>query len=352
MKLTVEKEQDLSKIKIFNTQGQDDKVHRQMFGGNTTQLINLNNIKYQWAVQLYAQMRENFWIPQKIDLTSDVTDYENLTQGERKAYNGILSYLTFLDSVQTCNLPYLKSPITAPEVSLCFVEQLSQEGLHNQSYQYIIETILPPEQRDSIYDFWRTDKVLSNRCEYIANLYQNYVNESTPQNYVRALVADYALEGIYFYNGFIFFYNLASRQLMSGSADMFKMINRDELSHVRLYQKILPEAFSHFNVNTSFVYDLFDAAVNQEIAWTNHIVGDDILGITRESTEAYTKYLCNKRLKAIGLDELYPEVQRNPYKHLEGIADTEKDGSTKANFFESGVTSYVMSTGVEGWDEI
>lgn len=93
-------------------------------------------------------------------------------------------------------------------------------------YQYMIETIIPTERRNEVYDFWRTDKVLKDRCQFIAGLYQKYVDNSTQENYFIALLADYLLEGLYFYNGFIYFYNLASRMLMPGSADIFKMINR------------------------------------------------------------------------------------------------------------------------------
>ncbi|MEH2302377.1 MAG: ribonucleotide-diphosphate reductase subunit beta [Nostoc sp.] len=175
-----------------------------------------------------------------------MTDYINLTPKERRAFDGILSYLTFLDSVQTCNVPHIKNSVTAPEIALCMAEQISQEAMHNQSYQYIIETVIPSDRRTHVYDFWRSDRILKERCEFIAGLYQKYVDNPTPENYFVSLLADYFLEGLYFYNGFIFFYNLSSRMLMSGSADIFRMINRDELSHVRLYQKLIPEAMQVF----------------------------------------------------------------------------------------------------------
>ena len=313
-----------------------------------------NDVRYTWAVGLYQQMRENFWIPQRLDITQDVTDYGNLTDDERYAYDGILSYLTFLDSVQTCNIPHLKTSITAPEISLCMAEQISQEGMHNQSYQYLIETIIPPERRTQVYEFWRTDKLLRDRCEFIAKLYQNYIDDATTENYFIALMADFLLEGLYFYNGFIYFYNLASRMLMPGSADIFKMINRDELSHVRLYQKLIPEARKVFPHSVEQIYEMFDMAVNYECRWTNHIVGNNILGITESSTEKYTKYLANIRLRSIGLEPLYPEPKysKSPYTHLERFSDTKKAAHTKANFFEATVTSYVMSSGLTGWDEI
>lgn len=337
---------------IFNPSGDDRD--RSIWFGNTTNLMQLNDVKYTWATGLYQQMRENFWIPQRLDLTADVTDYNNLTTEERRAFDGMLGYLTFLDSVQTCNIPHLKGYITAPEIGLCMAEQISQEGMHNQSYQYMIDTIIPSDKRASIYEFWREDKVLKARCEHIASLYQNFSDNPTKENYFIALVADYLLEGIYFYNGFISFYNLASRMLMPGSADVFKLINRDELSHVRLYQKLIPEAMAVFPHSVEQIHEMTDQTVQQEIDWTNHIIGNSILGMTEHSTDQYTKYLANMRLKAIGLNPIYEGEQytKSCYAHLEKFADTKKEANTKANFFEAQVTSYVMSSGLDGWDEI
>lgn len=353
MTLSIDRPSKVPTLPLFNPTGDDKTENRSIWYGNTTNLMQLNDVRYSWAVGLYQQMRENFWIPQKLDVTQDVTDYWNLTKEERRAYDGILAYLTFLDSIQTCNIPHLKTTITAPEVSLCMAEQISQEAMHNQSYQYLIETIIPSDKRNSVYEFWRTDSVLFERCQFIADMYQAYVDNPTPENYFTALMGDYLLEGIYFYNGFIFFYNLASRMLMPGSTDVFKLIQRDELSHVRLYQKILPEAMATFPHSNEQIYQMFSEAVEHEIKWTNHIVGDKILGISSTSTEQYTKYLANIRLRAIGLSPLYIEDKYNksPYAHLERFSDTKGEANTKANFFEAGVTSYQMSSALAGWDD-
>jgi ribonucleoside-diphosphate reductase beta chain len=339
---------------IFNPAGNDDVASRSIWFGETTNLMQLNDVRYPWAIGLYEQMREQFWIPQKYDLTQDVTDYNNLTPAERRAFDGILSYLAFLDSIQACNLSHIKEVVTAPEVSLCIAEQTSQEYLHSKSYQYMIDSIIPKDRRNGIYDLWRTDKVLFERCENIASHYQSYSDNRSTDNYFLMLVANFLLEGIYFMNGFSFFYNLASRQLMPGSADIFRAINKDELSHIRLFQKLLPEAMEVFPYSADKIYEMTSQAVEYECVWTSHIIGEDILGITPESTETYTKYLANLRLKSIGLTPLYPEdrYKKNPYHHLERFADTKSDGNTKANFFEAGVTSYSMSASVTGWDDI
>ncbi|KYM42109.1 ribonucleotide-diphosphate reductase subunit beta [Fusobacterium necrophorum] len=344
----------MDRKRLFNPEGNDSLLERKIIKGNSTNLFNLNNVKFSWATQLYRTMMANFWIPEKVDLTQDKNDYENLTVPEREAYDGILSFLIFLDSIQTNNLPNISDYITAPEVNLLLSIQTFQEAIHSQSYQYIIESILPKESRDLIYDKWRDDKVLFERNRFIAQIYQDFIDEeASDQNFAKVLIANYLLESLYFYNGFNFFYLLASRNKMVGTSDVIRLINRDELSHVVLFQKIIREikAENHNFFEEEEIRAMFRTAVEQEILWTEHIIGNRILGITTGTTEAYTKWLANERLRTIGLAPMYEEFTKNPYKHLERFADTEGDGNVKSNFFEGTVTSYNMSSSIDGWDE-
>jgi len=231
---------------------------------------------------------------------------------------------------------------------------LSQETLHSQSYSYMIESIIPEDKRESIYSYWKDDELLLNRCKLIGSYYQRYIDHPITDNFIIALIADYVLEGLYFYTGFIYFYNLASRSLMCGSADIFKMINRDELSHVRLYQKLLQEQFSTpywREIGYIHLRKIMTEAVQQEIIWSEHIIGDKILGIPPQAITDYVYYLANLRLRAVGCEELFPKTN-NPFKHLEKIADTSNEAHVKANFFDSGVTSYQMASAVEGFDDL
>ncbi|NGX56566.1 MAG: Ribonucleoside-diphosphate reductase subunit beta [Candidatus Anoxychlamydiales bacterium] len=334
--------------KLFNPSGNDSIQERQIINGNTTNIFNLNNVKYPWANKLYRIMMENFWIPEKVDLSSDMNDYKNLTDDEKRAFDGILSFLIFLDSLQTNNIPHISDYITSPEINLILAIQTYQEAIHSQSYQYIIESILPKETRNYIYDYWRDDKVLFERNKYIASVFQKFLDSPSKDNFKKALIANYLLEGLYFYNGFNFFYNLASRHKMHGTSDIIKYINRDELLHVVIFKKIIPEVIEANDI--SWIHEMFHTAVNQEITWTNHIIGNNILGISKDATEKYTKYLANSLLEKIHLKHLYPGFVNNPYQHLEKIADTEGKGDVKANFFEATVTSYNQSSAIDGWD--
>ncbi|QEN06413.1 ribonucleotide-diphosphate reductase subunit beta [Thiospirochaeta perfilievii] len=340
--------------KLFNPTGSDNLNDRKIIGGNSTNLFNLNNTKYTWANKLYRSMMENFWIPEKVDLTSDFQDYQKLTEHERKGYDGILSFLVFLDSIQTNNIPKISDFITAPEVNLILAIQTYQEAIHSQSYAYLIESLIPSDKRNNIYEFWRDDKILYERISFIAQIYQDFHDKDSSENFVRSLIANFLLESVYFYNGFNFFYLLASRNLMPGSADIIRYINRDELTHVVLFKEMILAIMEESPglITEELVYPMFQEAVKQEIEWTNHILGNEILGITVNSTESYTKYIANQRLKSINMNPLYKGYDINPYAHLERIADTEGAGDVKANFFESTVTSYNQSSAISGWENL
>ena len=91
---------ELKKKPLFNPGGDTDIRLRRMIGGNTTNLNDFNNLRYTWVNNWYRQAMNNFWIPEEINLSQDIKDYPNLTENERTAYNKILSFLVFLDSIQ------------------------------------------------------------------------------------------------------------------------------------------------------------------------------------------------------------------------------------------------------------
>mgnify|MGYP001014567776 CR=1 FL=1 len=186
-----------------------------------------------------------------------------------------------------------------------------------------------------------------------SKIYQDFIDEQSDENFAKVIIANYLLESLYFYNGFNFFYLLASRNKMVGTSDIIRLINRDELSHVVLFRSIVKEIKNDYPefFSAETIYSMFKTAVEQEITWTEHIIGNRVLGITSQTTEAYTKWLANERLKSLGLEPLFSGFNKNPYKHLERFADTEGEGNVKSNFFEGTVTSYNMSSSIDGWED-
>lgn len=216
---------ELIKKPLFNPQGDTEVNLRRMIGGNTTNLNDFNNMKYAWVSGWYRQAMNNFWIPEEINMSSDIKDYPELPEAERTAYDKILSFLIFLDSIQTANLPNIGQYITANEVNLCLTIQGFQEAVHSQSYSYMLDTICSPVERNTILYQWKDDEHLLRRNTFIGELYNEFQDKKDAQTLLRVMMANYILEGIYFYSGFMFFYNLGRNGKMPGSVQEIRYIN-------------------------------------------------------------------------------------------------------------------------------
>ena len=121
----------------------------------------------------------------------------------------------FLDSIQTANLPNISAYVTANEVNLCLNIQTFQECVHSQSYSYMLDSICSPVERNEILYQWKEDSHLLRRNTFIGDCYNAFQKDQSATTLLRVLMANYILEGIYFYSGFMFFYNL-SRNGKSG----------------------------------------------------------------------------------------------------------------------------------------
>ena len=229
----------LVKKPLFNPEGDTGILERRMIGGNPTNLNDFNNMKYSWVSGWYRQAMNNFWIPEEINLAPDKKQYGSLPAAERRAYDKILSFLIFLDSIQTANLPTVSQYITANEVNLCLSIQIFQEAIHSQSYSYMLDTICEPQERDSVLFQWKDDEHLLRRNTFIGDQYNRFQQEQTIENFMRVIIANYILEGIYFYSGFMFFYNLGRNNRMPGSVQEIRYINRDENTHLWLFCNIV-----------------------------------------------------------------------------------------------------------------
>jgi len=329
----------MQRKKIYNPNSTESVNDRKIFGGDPTGLFELNNIKYQWAYNLWDMMLNNTWFPKEVDMTGDVRDYKQLTDAEKRAYDKALSQLIFMDSLQTNNLIDNVNPyITSPEINLILVRQAFEEALHSQSYAVMVDSI--SQNSSEIYDMWRQDNKLKFKNDNIAQVYESLAGDPTDQDIVKAMFANQILEGIYFYSGFTFFYTLARSGKMLGSAQMIRFIQRDEVTHLLIFQNMInatkkerPELFTPELIEE--VYEMFDKAVELEIAWGQHITEGQILGLTNDIIEDYIKYLADKRLHAVGLEKRYN--REHPIKWVDNFSNF---NNQKTNFFEGNVTNY------------
>jgi ribonucleoside-diphosphate reductase beta chain len=329
----------IERKRIYNPNSKEHVNERKIFGGDPTGIFELNDIKYQWAYNLWDMMLNNTWFPKEVDMTADVRDYKQLTEAEKNAYDKALSQLIFMDSLQTNNLIDNVNPyITAPEINLILVRQAFEEALHSQSYAVMVDSI--SQNTDEIYDMWRKDMQLKGKNDYIAKVYEELAENPSDTQIVKAMFANQILEGIYFYSGFTFFYTLARSGKMLGSAQMIRFIQRDEITHLLIFQNMInatkrerPELFTPELIDD--VYDMFEKAVDLEISWGQYITEGQILGLTNDIIEQYIKHLADQRLHAVGLKKLY-----NAEHPIKWVDDFSKFNDQKTNFFEGNVANY------------
>ena len=290
----------------------------------------------------------NFWIPEEINLSQDIKDYPNLTENERTAYNKILSFLVFLDSIQTANLPCIGEYITANEINLCLSIQTFQECVHSQSYSYMLDSICSPVERNDILYQWKTDAHLLRRNTFIGDLYNEFQEKKDDFTLLKVMMANYILEGIYFYSGFMFFYNLSRNGKMPGSAQEIRYINRDENTHLWLFRnmilemkKELPELFTPEHIE--ILKEMLKEGVRQEIAWGHYVIGDQIAGLTKEMITDYIQYLGNLRFTNLGFDPIYPDHTQEP-DSMRWVSQYSNANMVKTDFFEAKSTAYAKST--------
>jgi ribonucleoside-diphosphate reductase, beta subunit len=341
----------LKRNTLFNPSGDIDLRLRRMIGGNTTNLNDFNNMKYSWVSDWYRQAMNNFWIPEEINLSQDFKDYPRLDKAERTAYDKILSFLVFLDSLQSNNLPTVSEYITANEVNLCLHIQAFQECIHSQSYSYMLDTICSPEERNDILYQWKTDEHLLNRNKFIGDCYNEFHEKRDKFSLMKTLIANFILEGIYFYSGFMFFYNLSRNGKMSGSAQEIRYINRDENTHLWLFRSIIlelkkeePDMFTPEKIK---VYeDMMREGVKQEIAWGQYVIGNDVQGLNAQMVSDYIQYLGNLRWSGLGFGFLYEENQKEP-ENMKWVSQYSNANMVKTDFFEARSTAYAKSTALE-----
>lgn len=328
--------------KIYNPESTETPSTRTIINGNPSGIVNMNDIKYQWAFNLWEMMLANTWFTKEVNMTGDAKDYKELSEKEKRAYDKALSQLIFMDSLQTANIAVNVVPfVTAPEVLQCLTRQAFEEALHSQSYAVMVDSI--SANGNEIYNMFKSDPVLKAKNDYIAKTYQELAENPTDRNKIKAFFANQILEGIYFYSGFAYIYTLAKSGKMLNSAQMIRFIQRDEITHLQLFSNAILEAYKEFpHIFTpdfyQEIYDMYEDAVNLEIAWGKYITEGQILGLTDSILEDYIKYLADQRMyviRAAGFKKIY-NVE-HPMKWVENFS---KFNEQKTNFFEGNVCNY------------
>jgi ribonucleoside-diphosphate reductase beta chain len=300
----------MERKKIYNPSSDETLNDRRIFGGNPHGILNFTKARYTWALNLWDMMEANTWFPKEVDTTKDVLDYnKNLTDAEKRMYDLVWSQLISMDSFQTNNLADNINPyITAPEINALLARQAYEEANHSKSYAVMAEAIC--DNTDLIYEMEKHDDVLRRKNAYISSVYEELAGDVTEEKLLLAMFANQILEGVYFYSGFTAIYALARAGRMLGSAQMIRFIQRDEITHLLLFQNMInsvrkekPELFT--DDLKAKVRTMFEEAGKLEIEWGQYITQNQIMGFTDDIIEEYIHFLIDERLSAVGFEKMY-----------------------------------------------
>lgn len=324
-----------------------------MINGESSNILNWDDVHYPWAYPLYKNMLGNFWTPFEINMSGDVRQWHDLSDDERESFAKIIGLLAFLDSVQTDYGIRVAEYITDSSVNSLMIILAQQEVVHNHSYSYVLSSLVPKAKQEEIFEYWKHDPILLERNEFIAKGYESFIHDMTPMSMLKSLVYDVILEGLFFYASFAFFYDLARQGKMTSSSQMINYINRDEQLHVLLFTNIYKEIL-HENPELrtaelgEFVYDTFEEAVRLEVKWSHYIIGNKFDGIDGHDLEEYVKFTANKRLAQLGYGKLYPNAQNK----MGWIRYFEDIDSSKQDFFEGKSRQYTKTDEDNGFDDL
>ncbi|WP_276316659.1 ribonucleotide-diphosphate reductase subunit beta [Halomonas flagellata] len=315
--------------------------------------------KYEWAWQKYLDGSANHWMPQEVNMNADIAlwkSQDGLTADERRIVERSLGYFSTADSLVANNLVLaLYRLITNPECRQYLLRQAFEEAIHTHAYQYCVESLGMDE--GAVFNMYREVPSVAAKSawslKHTQSLARPDFNTGTPetdQELLRNLIAFYCVtEGIFFYCGFSQILSMGRRNKMTGVAEQFQYILRDESMHLNFGVDMINQIKIE---NPHLWTPEFQDEVTQmilegtelEIAYARDTMPRGVLGMNAAIMEEYLHFICNRRLAQIGLKEQFPGAQ-NPFPWMSEIIDLRKE----KNFFETRVTEYQVG-GALSWD--
>jgi len=315
--------------------------------------------KYDWAWQKYLDGSANHWMPQEVNMTADIALWKSeggLTDDERTIVKRNLGFFSTADSLVANNLVLaLYRLITNPECRQYILRQSLEEAIHTHAYQYCIESLGMDE--GEIFNMYREIPSVAKKAAWGLKYTQQISDPTfqtgtteTDKQLLRNLIAFYCvLEGIFFYCGFTQILSMGRRNKMTGTAEQFQYILRDESMHVNFGIDVI----NQIKIENPHLWDekmkneaaqMILEGTELEIQYARDTMPRGVLGMNASMMEEYLQFIANRRLTQIGLDEEFKGAT-NPFPWMSEIMDLRKE----KNFFETRVIEY-QTGGALNWE--
>ncbi len=324
-----------------------------------TDVNQLVPFKYKWAWEKYLASCANHWMPQEVSMSRDIAlwkDPNGLTEDERRIVKRNLGFFVTADSLAANNITLgTYRHITAPECRQFLLRQAFEEAIHTHAYQYIVESLGLDESE--IFNAYHEVSSIRDKDEFLipyidAIMDPNFKTGTLEddQTLLKSLIVFACLmEGLFFYVGFTQILALGRQNKMTGAAEQYQYILRDESMHCNFGIDLInaiklenPQLWTPaFKAEIEVI---FRKAVDLEYKYAEDTMPRGVLGMNASMFKGYLRYIANRRAMQIGLEALFPN-EENPFPWMSEMIDLKKE----RNFFETRVIEY-QSGGALSWD--
>ncbi|MBW1639034.1 class 1b ribonucleoside-diphosphate reductase subunit beta [Microbacterium resistens] len=312
------------------------------------QAINWNRIQDDKDLEVWNRLVNNFWLPEKVPLSNDIQSWNTLTPEEQTLTMRVFTGLTLLDTIQgTVGAVSLIPDAITPHEEAVYTNIAFMESVHAKSYSSIFSTLCSTKEIDEAFRWSVENPNLQKKAQIVMDYYRG-------DEPLKRKVASTLLESFLFYSGFYLPMHWSSRAKLTNTADLIRLIIRDEAVHGYYigykFQKGLERVDQTKrdelkDYTFSLLYELYD----NEVQYTQDLY--DGVGLT-EDVKRFLHYNANKALMNLGYEAMFPSTVTNVNPAI--LSALSPNADENHDFFSGSGSSYVIGKAVatedDDWD--
>ncbi|GIG30794.1 class 1b ribonucleoside-diphosphate reductase subunit beta [Cellulomonas marina] len=307
--------------------------------------INWNRVEDEKDSEVWDRLTGNFWLPEKVPVSNDIQSWATLTDVEKTMTTRVFTGLTLLDTIQgTVGAVSLIPDAITPHEEAVYTNIAFMESVHAKSYSSIFSTLISTREIDDAFRWSEENPNLQRKAAIVLDYYRG-------DEPLKRKVASTMLESFLFYSGFYAPMYWASRAKLTNTADLIRLIIRDEAVHGYYigykYQKGLEQLTTAERQELKdYTFDLLFELYDNEVEYTQDLYDD--LGLT-EDVKKFLRYNANKALMNLGYEALFPRDETDVNPSI--LAALSPNADENHDFFSGSGSSYVIGKAVVTEDE-
>ena len=306
--------------------------------------VNWNKIQDDKDLEVWNRLTSNFWLPEKVPLSNDIPAWQTLSHAEQQLTIRVFTGLTLLDTIQnSVGAPTLMADALTPHEEAVLSNVSFMEAVHARSYSSIFSTLCQTKDVDAAYAWSEENSALQRKAQLILEYYR-------ADDPLKKKIASVFLESFLFYSGFWLPMYWSSRGKLTNTADLIRLIIRDEAVHGYYigykYQKGVEKVSSEKREELkNFALELMMDLYDNEVTYTEDLYAESGWA---EDVKAFLCYNANKALMNLGYEALFPPEMAEVNPAI--LAALSPNADENHDFFSGSGSSYVMGKAVETED--